>query len=112
MNNLFASLPPSGTPDEEFSELLAQPGLRIERIVSNGQASPPDFWYQQTQGEWVVLIQGEALLRFEDEAQARHLTTGDYLDIAPQRRHRVDATRLDGPTIWLAVHYGAIAEPE
>ena len=45
MNNLFASLPPSGTPDEEFSELLAQPGLRIERIVSNGQASPPDFWY-------------------------------------------------------------------
>ena len=41
MNNLFASLPPSGTPDEEFSELLAQPGLRIERIVSNGQNSPP-----------------------------------------------------------------------
>jgi cupin 2 domain-containing protein len=112
MNNLFASLPPSGAPDEQFSQLLAQPGLRIERIVSNGQASPPDFWYQQAHGEWVVLLRGEALLRFADEAQAHLLKAGDYLDIAPQRRHRVDATSADGPTIWLAVHYGALAEGE
>jgi cupin 2 domain-containing protein len=87
--------------------LLAQPGLRIERIVSTGQACPPGFWYDQPQGEWVLLIQGEAGLRFADEAQARHLKAGDYVDIAPHRRHRVDWTRPDEDTIWLAVHCGS-----
>ena len=106
MDNLFARLPPSSAPEEEFRQLLAQPGLRIERIVSTGQASPPGFWYDQPQGEWVLLIQGEAGLRFADEAQARHLKAGDYVDIAPHRRHRVDWTSHAPITVWLAVHYG------
>ncbi len=106
MDNLFAKLPSSSAPEEEFRQLLAQPGLRIERIVSTGQASPPGFWYDQPQGEWVLLIQGEAGLRFADEAQARHLKAGDYVDIAPHRRHRVDWTSHAPITVWLAVHYG------
>jgi cupin 2 domain-containing protein len=106
MDNLFAKLPPSSAPEEEFRQLLAQPGLRIERIVSTGQACPPGFWYDQPHGEWVLLIQGEAGLRFADEAQARHLKAGDYVDIAPHRRHRVDWTSHAPITVWLAVHYG------
>jgi cupin 2 domain-containing protein len=104
-DNLLADLPDSVT-EERFEELLSRPGLRIERIVSLGQASPPGFWYDQAQGEWVVVLNGEARLRFEDEAQPRSLKPGDFVDIAPHRRHRVDWTHPDMPTVWLAVHYG------
>jgi cupin 2 domain-containing protein len=102
--NLFATRPGPAAA-EEFDELLARPGLRIERIVSSGQCSPPDFWYDQDEGEWVAVLQGEAKLRFADEAAARHLHVGDFLDIAPHRRHRVEWTPADQTTIWLAVFY-------
>ena len=105
--NLFAGLPSAAAVDEQFADILQRPGLRIERIVSTGQASPEGFWYDQPEGEWVVVLQGEAKLRFADEADARHLKTGDFIDIAPHRRHRVDWTDPNRPTVWLAVHYAA-----
>ena len=105
MDNLFTGLPRSTLENEQFCELLARPGLRIERIVSTGQASPESFWYDQPDGEWVTLLQGEALLRFADEPEARRLRPGDFIDIAPRRRHRVDWTDPEQPTIWLAIHY-------
>jgi cupin 2 domain-containing protein len=102
--NLFRDI---STPkdDEQFVELLSRTGVRIERIVSHGHASPPEFWYDQPDGEWVLILQGEAALRFEDEATARVLKPGDFIDIAAHRRHRVDWTSADAPTVWLAVHY-------
>ena len=105
MDNLFTDLPRSTVENEQFCELLARPGLRIERIVSTGQASPEGFWYDQPDGEWVLLIQGEAGLRFADEAKTRRLRAGDFVDIAPHRRHRIDWTGSEPLTIWLAVHY-------
>lgn len=105
--NLFADLPRSTANSEEFRELLQRPGLRIERIVSTGQCSPPDFWYDQPEGEWVVVLQGEAGLHFADEPEARHLRPGDFVDIAPHRRHRVAWTAPDQATVWLAVFYPA-----
>jgi cupin 2 domain-containing protein len=90
---------------ELVDALLSRPGLRIERIVSQGQASPAGFWYDQTEGEWVLVLAGAARLRFEDEPNARLLGPGDWLDIAPRRRHRVDWTDPAVPTIWLAVFY-------
>lgn len=106
LDNLFSRLPVSPDREEELSTLLCHPGLRIERIVSTGQSSPPGFWYDQDDAEWVVLLQGEARLRFADEAEARHLRPGDHVDIAAHRRHRVDWTSPTGVTIWLAVFYG------
>ncbi len=103
--NLFDALPGPGA-GEAFDVLLARTGLRIERIVSNGHASPPGFWYDQPQGEWVLLVAGAAALRFEDEPAVRTLAPGDCLDIAAHRRHRVEWTHPAEPTIWLAVHYG------
>lgn len=105
IENLFANLPGVPEQNERFSELLKCPGLRIERIVSTGQASPPGFWYDQAEGEWVVLLQGEATLRFEDSPNPLQLTPGDFIDIAPHRRHRVEWTHPDLPTVWLAIHY-------
>ncbi|MFH1604086.1 MAG: cupin [Pseudomonadota bacterium] len=103
MHNLFAGLPAAGDA-ERFTELLSRPGLTIERIVSTGQASPPGFWYDQPKGEWVLVLQGEARLAFEDEPAPRALKPGDFADIAPHRLHRVESTAV--PTVWLAVHYG------
>jgi len=103
-SNLFADLPAAST-EEQLIRLLSCRGLRIERIVSTGQASPAGFWYDQPQAEWVVLLRGRARLRFEDEVEARALVPGDFVDIAAHRRHRVDWTAGDEPTVWLAVHY-------
>ena len=103
--NLFADLPATQEAAERLATLLDRPGLRIERIVSTGQASPPGFWYQQADAEWVVLLAGEALLRFEDESEARRLRAGDWLLIEALRRHRVEWTAPATPTVWLAVHH-------
>jgi cupin 2 domain-containing protein len=103
-DNLFAVLPDESS-EEKSTDLLSRPGLRIECIVSTGQASPPGFWYDQPQGEWVAVLKGEAMLRFEDEDAPRRLGPGDFVDIAPHRRHRVEWTDARQPTVWLAVHY-------
>jgi len=103
--NLFAELP-DARAGEAVETLLARPGLRVERIVSHGQRSPPGFWYDQTEGEFVLLLAGAARLRFADEQADRALGPGDWLDIAPHRRHRVEWTDPVVPTVWLAVFYG------
>jgi cupin 2 domain-containing protein len=105
IRNLFADLP-NAAGQEYLVDLLTRPGVRIERIVSTGQSSPLGFWYEQPHGEWVALLAGEARLRFADEPDARTLRAGDFVDIPAHRRHRVEWTRPDAPTVWLAVHYG------
>ena len=102
--NLLTPLPDARTA-EQTSTLLTRPGLWVERIVSLGQASPPGFWYEQAEGEWVLVLAGSAKLRFADEPDARLLRPGDWLDIAPHRRHRVDWTDPATPSVWLAVFY-------
>lgn len=101
--NLFAGLV-SGAKAEKFDLLTQSPGIRIERIVSTGQASPPGFWYDQPEGEFVVLLAGSARLRFEQNDRALDLKAGDWIDIPAHCRHRVDATQSDPPTVWLVVH--------
>ncbi|MBM4071258.1 MAG: cupin domain-containing protein [Planctomycetes bacterium] len=101
-DNIFADLP-ARLPDEVVSILLQSSGLRIERIVSQGQASPDGFWYDQDQHEWVMILKGAARLRFEDGTV--EMKPGDHLNIPAHKRHRVHWTTPDEPTIWLAVHY-------
>lgn len=103
ITNIYSDLP-LGVLEEQVVGLLTRAEVRIERIVSNGQASPPGFWHEQPQTEWVLLLQGEAQLRFEDEPAPRVLKPGDFVEIAPRRRHRVEFTHPQLPTVWLAVH--------
>lgn len=105
--NLFADIPPD-LPDELFTTLLAARHVRIERIVSQGEVSPDDFWYDQPQHEWVLVLKGAARLQFEDRVMELH--PGDFVNIAAHRRHRVAWTRPEEQTIWLAVHYGSDGE--
>ncbi|THF65152.1 cupin domain-containing protein [Pseudothauera rhizosphaerae] len=100
LGNLLASLPPPGG-EERFETLFETPHCRIERIVSHGHASPPGFWYDQADDEWVMLVQGSAELAYDD-GRTQALAPGDWVLIPARRRHRVNAT---GPvTVWLAVH--------
>ena len=101
--NLFHPLPDDLT-EEAFTELLRQDGVRIERIVSDGHASPEDFWYDQDEDEWVALLEGDAGIAFADGRQV-HLTRGDLLSLPAHTRHRVTFTSR--PAIWLAVFYSS-----
>lgn len=102
--NLFAGIP--GTlAAEQLTALLTTPNVRIERIVSRGHASPPDFWYDQPQAEWVIVLAGSAAIAFDGEASPRTLRRGDHLHIPAHARHRVVWTDANEPTVWLAVHY-------
>ena len=102
--NLFAEIPPR-LRTEESSELTSTPEVKIERIVSMGQATPAGEWLQQARTEWVALLAGAAGLRFEDEVQTQILSAGDWIEIPANTRHRVEWTDAEKPTVWLAVHY-------
>jgi cupin 2 domain-containing protein len=101
--NLFVGLP-EPLPDELFTTVVDSANVRIERIVSHGHASPDGFWYDQDHDEWVVVLKGAARLRFEDETI--DMKPGDFLNLPAHKKHRLEWTTADEPTIWLAVHYG------
>ncbi|ALO46872.1 cupin domain-containing protein [Pseudohongiella spirulinae] len=101
----FESLPQ--VPDaEQFTDILNRPGIRIERIVSRGHTSPAKGWYDQDEHEWVMLVQGAAVLGFEQGGDVR-LEAGDYINIPAHCRHKVSWTDPDQLTVWLAVFYPA-----
>lgn len=104
MKNIFDE-PPEGVSGE-FFEILAGAGrTRVERIISRGDASPEGFWYDQDDDEYVVVLLGAARLRFQDPDEVTTLAPGDGLTIPAHRRHRVDWTSPDEPTVWLAVFF-------
>lgn len=102
--NVFVDVP-AGLPGEVIESLLSANGVRIERIVSHGQASPEGFWYDQEEHEWVLLLKGSAGLQVEGENSLRELGAGDYLLLPAHLRHRVAWTDASEETIWLAVFY-------
>jgi cupin 2 domain-containing protein len=105
--NLYAGIPET-LADELFETLASGDNLRIERILSRGQSSPPDDWYDQAGDEWVVLLRGAAVIAFADGTRVT-LDEGDYLHIPAHRRHRVQWTDPQRTTVWLAVHYAPAA---
>jgi cupin 2 domain-containing protein len=102
--NIFADIAVDRR-EEHTRDLLATPGVKIERIVSHGQRSADGFWYDQDRVEWVIVLAGAAQVEFEGEAAPRKLSPGDYLHIPAHRRHRVAWTDPAQATVWLAVHY-------
>jgi cupin 2 domain-containing protein len=104
VSNLFDDVP-ARLAAERIDVLLSAPGVRIERIVSTGHATPPGDWYDQAADEWVLVLRGRARLRVEGEAHARDLFPGDHLLLRAHVRHRVEWTDEAAPTVWLAVHH-------
>jgi cupin 2 domain-containing protein len=90
--------------NEEFQELASSAYVKIERIVSTGHRSPEDFWYNQEQNEWVLVLSGKGVIEYED-GQEIELIKGDYVNIPAHHKHRVKETSEQEPTVWLAVYY-------
>ncbi|MDO5755712.1 MAG: cupin domain-containing protein [Tissierellia bacterium] len=99
MENIFLNIvePIHG---EIVKERWNKENVRIETIYSKGQESP---WMEQEESEWVLLIQGNAVIEYEDHCV--NLRAGDVLEILPGQRHRVKETSVDPICIWLCVFY-------
>lgn len=102
--NIFCGIPEE-IPEEVFETISGGAAVKIERIISRGQATPAGKWYDQDLNEWVILLQGSAEIAFEDTDEIIALEPGDYVNIAAHCRHRVNRTDDVGPTVWLAIHY-------
>ena len=96
---------PERLPEELVTTILQAGNFRLQRIVSQGHASPPGFWYDQDDNEWVVVLEGRAAVQFEGDAEAVILERGSHLNIPAHVRHRVAWTDPQGKTVWLAIHY-------
>lgn len=89
--------------EEIFFEIFKNETIKVEKIVSNGQKSVENFWYEQEKSEFILLLEGFAILEFEDfEIE---LKKGDCINIKAKQKHRVKFTSLNEPTIWFAVFY-------
>ena len=104
-NNIFElSSLSEKSQSEIFESIISSPNIKIERIISTGQITPQGQWYDQKKDEWVILLQGEAILSYEDGSNI-NLKTGDYILIPAHLKHRVEYTSENPPCIWLAIHF-------
>ena len=102
---------PAARDGEVVQPMLAAEGVRLERIVSHGQASPEGFWYDQSQAEWVMVVAGAARLAIDGQADELVLGPGDAVYLPALCRHRVTWTDPDRPTVWLALFVAADLGP-
>lgn len=102
VNNLFA-LPDPLPEAEHFEALVPDSSVRIEKIVSTGQFTPPGVWLEEDADEWVALLRGRAVIGYEDQRTVE-LEEGDWILIPAHTRHRVASTTVDPPCVWLAIH--------
>jgi cupin 2 domain-containing protein len=97
---------PDKLSEELFTTIHRAKTFWIERIVSQGHCSPQVFWYDQDEHEWVIVLQGDAVIQFEGDAESVELRPGSYVNIPAHARHRVVKTSPTQQTVWLAIHYG------
>lgn len=102
--NIFNNIP-QNLPAELIEIVTQSDRIRIERIISDGHISPPDFWYEQDQNEFVIVLRGNAVLEFEN-GKTFELNEGDFIIINAHEKHRVVKTDTRDKTIWLAIFYG------
>jgi len=103
MKNIFENIPDNFS-EELFETIAKSDNVKIEKIISDGHTSPPDFWYDQDQNEFVIILKGTAVLEFED-GKTVGMIEGDYLIIPAHQKHRVSYTDTSRKTVWLAVFY-------
>ncbi len=105
-SNIFNIEKKTSVNQEIFETLVACEGVVIERIISTGQVTSENEFYDQDKDEWVILLQGTATISFEND-KTINLNTGDYLLIPSHQKHRVEYTSTSPACIWLAVHMGS-----
>jgi predicted metal-dependent hydrolase len=109
-HNLFTD-PSVCSRNEFFETIVAAAGVRLERIVSQGHATPPGEWLTQEANEWVLLLSGSAKLIVSEPASEITLEPGDHIMLPAGCRHRVEWTDPSRKTVWLALHFPAQKPP-
>lgn len=102
VENIFNHIPEK-ISKELCQTLLYNNQIKIERVISKGHSSAVNDWYDQIQDEWVIVLEGQAILQFESSPCFVTLKSGDYLLIPAHKKHRVHWTDPDHKTIWLCV---------
>jgi cupin 2 domain-containing protein len=103
--NVYSDLPDQ-LPEEVFETLVKSENIKIERIISPKNHKTPDGkWFNQDLKEFVILLQGSAVLLFKENTDLIYLKPGDYINIPLHKKHRVVSTDEEVETIWLAIHY-------
>lgn len=105
-SSLFRDIPQS-LPQESVNILAQSSNVKIERIVSRGHISPHNGWYEQSQDEFVLLVEGQAEITFE--SSVTRLEKGDYLTIPAGVKHKVSFTSTIPDAIWLTVFFDSNA---
>ncbi|MEW6004009.1 MAG: cupin domain-containing protein [Stygiobacter sp.] len=103
LKNIFSQIPENITV-EIFEKIISSENFFVERIISDGHKSPDNFWYDQNKNEFVLILQGSAIIKYDD-GKIFYLKVGDYLIIPAHQKHRVEETSSKEKTIWLAIHY-------
>jgi cupin 2 domain-containing protein len=98
--NIF-DLPELPLSAELVDILYENSNVRIERIISTGQTTD---WYDQDETEYVVLLEGNATIEYEDGSTV-DLAKGDSLLLKPHEIHRVAYTSTDPACVWFCVFY-------
>ena len=101
-SNIFSQIPDS-LKEELFEDIVSTKDIKIERIVSDGHTSPKEGWYESRKNEWVIILEGDAVLKFENKEGT--LKRGDHYNITAFTKHKVSHTSQDEKTIWLAIYY-------
>ncbi|WP_337865277.1 cupin domain-containing protein [Ignavibacterium sp.] len=100
----FLSNIPTNISQEIIETIISSEHIRIERIISMGHSSPENFWYDQLENEWVLLLEGKAMIKFDDESVIT-LHKGDYILIPAHQKHRVEWSDPEHRTIWLTIFF-------
>ena len=98
--NIF-DLPRLPLKDELTTVLAQSDNVRIERIISTGQCSG---WYDDAQSEFVLLLDGQAEIEYQNGDVIR-LDKGGTVLIKPHEKHRVKSTTADPPCVWICVFF-------
>ena len=104
IKNIFSGIK-NQSPEEIFETIIKTNQFKIERIISSGQSTDKEKWYDQDIDEWVILLKGSAGLLFESNNEEIIMKPGDYVNIPAHQKHRVEWTDANEETIWMAVHY-------
>lgn len=96
LHNLYTLKEPE-TDSERFTPLFENSVCRIEAIRSH--LTKPGEWYDQEEDEWVILIEGEAVLEVEGAEHTLH--KGDCFHLPKHTRHRVLSTSENA--LWIGV---------
>ena len=94
--NIYDYLSPQ--TGESFTTLLEHKNIKINRIISSSDVEPVE--YLQEEDEWLVLLEGEAMLLIGNEEKI--LTKGETLFIPAKVPHKV--LKTSSGTVWLTVH--------